>query len=155
MRMEKRGLEKRSRHVASPATTLVAISIAVILTIFYLGCATTGDLAADSTDDPASDRVGDDTTTDERVEIDTIPEPLFTITGVVLQVQRVAPRTVIILPPASFISDYLRDEPFTLPHRPREPLQANRFLLRFNLNTTSAPPFVAERDRFLYPDLYD
>lgn len=84
-----------------------------------------------------------------------IRDPLLSITGVAFHISRISPHTVIILPQTSFITTYLRDEPFTTTTFPEKGLPANRFRFRFEVNTTPVPPFVLDRDRYLYPELYD
>jgi hypothetical protein len=82
------------------------------------------------------------------------PDPLLTINAIVLVIHRTAADTVIILPPSSFISDYLRDEPGAVSVLTPRPERTSRILFRFNLDTSGVPPFVSEPDRYRYPELY-
>ena len=80
---------------------------------------------------------------------------MVNITGVVLHFSRLTPDTMIILPQASIITEYLRNEPFTTRGYPTEGVRANKFHFSLQVNTTAAPPFALDRDRYLYPELYE
>ena len=121
-----------------------------VLSILLGSCATRPEPQPGSADTP----MPENPETVEEFEDEEDRERLITITGVVLGVRRTSPPTVIILPPASFITDYLRDEPFTLPAYPQGGLRGDRFQFQFHLNTTDTPPFVLDRDRYIYPELY-
>lgn len=123
--------------------------IILVLAMTGSGCATVGSRRT------APEGVQDTAEVPEEERDRTSGDPLFSITGVVLHISRISPDTVIILPQTSFIRDYLRDEPFTATVPPAEGLPSNRFRFRFQVNTTAVPPFVLDRDRYLYPDLYD
>lgn len=82
-------------------------------------------------------------------------DPLIAINSVTLQLQWISPATVILLPTQSLITDVLRDEPGTIVGVDDTEFRSGRIRLLFNLNTTAAPPFVMERDRYLYPELYE
>lgn len=115
-----------------------------------VGCTTTSPPA------PASEGAPEISSALEEEERDQeIRDPLLSITGVAFHISRISPHTVIILPQTSFITTYLRDEPFTTTTFPEKGLPANRFRFRFEVNTTPVPPFVLDRDRYLYPELYD
>lgn len=130
---------------------LLPLVVALFL-FFSTSCVTpVGDTARDPSRDTASPESPDFVDDNEREN----QEPLFAITGVLFHVSRLSPATAIILPPHSAIGDYMRNEPMALRSYPEAGLPADRFRLRLHLNTTEVPPFVLDRDRYLYPELYD
>lgn len=82
-------------------------------------------------------------------------EPLVTINAIVLVFHLTAAETVIVLPPSSFISDYLRDEPGAVSTLASRPERTSRLFFRFNVDTSGVPPFVSDPDRYRYPELYE
>lgn len=128
------------------------IAIILVLAIILAGCASLPDRGTtEPVAEPGEPDPGDRGDTDTPIERD----PLFTVTGIVLQIQRTAPETVIILPPTSFITEYLRNEPAAVRAYPVIPPRRNRIRFQFNVNTSNVPPFSLDQDRHRYPELYD
>ncbi|MFO8042370.1 MAG: hypothetical protein R6U25_04140 [Alkalispirochaeta sp.] len=102
---------------------------------------------SESPRDPARDHFFD---TPEDSVMDT---PWFTVSSVILQVQRTQPETVIVVPADSNMRRYLSLNPLT--ETPRTTIPGNRFLFNLGIMTDGVPPFTSDPDRYQYPELYE
>lgn len=79
--------------------------------------------------------------------------PWFTVSSVILQVQRTQPETVLVVPADSNMRRYLSLSPLT--DTPRTTIPGNRFLFNLGIMTDGVPPFTTDPDRYRYPGLYE
>ncbi|MFW5693610.1 MAG: hypothetical protein ACOCYB_00470 [Alkalispirochaeta sp.] len=88
--------------------------------------------------------------TPENTVMDT---PWFSVSSVVLQIQRTQPETVIAVPRDRETQRVLALWPGSEPSDTLIP--GNRFLFNLGIMTDGIPPFTDDPDRYRYPDLYE
>lgn len=88
--------------------------------------------------------------TPENTVMDT---PWFTVSSVILQVQRTQPETLIVVPADSKVRRFLGLSPF--PDTSTTTIPGNRFLFNLGIMTDGVPAFTPDPDRYRYPDLYE
>lgn len=131
--------------------------LAVIITFLLTACVSltggTGSTAADGggstrpTEEPRRDHFFD---TPEHTVMDT---PWFTVSSVILEIQRTQPETVIVVPADSQMRRYLALSRFS--DTPTTTIPGNRFLFSLGIMTDGVPAFAPDPDRYRYPDLYE
>ncbi|WP_143559220.1 hypothetical protein [Alkalispirochaeta americana] len=131
------------RHI-----TGIAPAFALALIILLGSCTTPGG-AADQ-----ESRQG--VLPDEDVTLDEDdPEPLLTITAIILELHWTTPRTQLILDHSPLLKRVFAGDPQVVSFADRDPRRSTRLVFRFHVNTTAAPPFVSDPDRFINPQLYE
>jgi hypothetical protein len=78
--------------------------------------------------------------------------PWFTVSSVILQIQRTQPDTVIVLPADPRARRYL--DPGLMTETPTTVIPGNRFLFSLGVMTDGVPAFAANPDRYRNPELY-
>ncbi|MEX2445320.1 MAG: hypothetical protein WD492_17105 [Alkalispirochaeta sp.] len=138
-------------HRKRRSRALVLLTLLLILSL--TGCVSLiGGTAAEpepsrNRQDPAREYLFE---TPEHTVMDT---PWFTVSSVVLRVQRTQPETVIVVPPDSDMRRYLALSQYA--RTPTTTIPGNRFLFNLGVLTDGVPPFASDPDRYRYPDLYE
>lgn len=133
---------------------LILFSLVVSLT----GCLTRGigtpSNSPGATDEPGSSVADQEQARDyifdtpEHAVIDT---PWFTVSSVILKVQRTQPETVVMAPADSRTRRFLALRPDSV--YPTTTIPGNRFLFHLGFITDDAPPFTEDPERYRYPEL--
>ncbi|MFW5827668.1 MAG: hypothetical protein ACOCU4_06235 [Alkalispirochaeta sp.] len=85
---------------------------------------------------------------------DTVVEtPWFTVSSIILQVQRTQPETVIVAPPDSRSQRILALRPGSV--YPTTTIPGNRFLFHLGIITDDAPPFTTTPERLRQSEPYE
>ena len=150
----------RMKTLNSAAILLGMLPILVFVAVSLTGCLTRGGVApSDSvgaTDEPGSSVADQEQARDyifDTPEETVIDTPWFTVSSVVLKVQRTQPETVIVTPLDSRTQRFLALRPDSI--HPTTTIPGNRFLFHLGIITDGAPPFAADPDRYRYPELYE
>lgn len=135
------------RHVRGVIVVLIALSFTACVSLTGGTSSTTdeGRVSPQTTEDPRRDHFFD---TPENTVMDT---PWFTVSSVILEVQRTQPETVIVVPADSQMRRYLSLSPFA--DTPTTTIPGNRFLFSLGIMTDGVPAFAPDPDRYRYPEL--
>lgn len=145
------------RSVRIPRTLLPLL---IFLMLSLTGCLTRGSGADSSTtgaaDEPGS-TVADQAPTRNYIfdtpEHSVVETPWFTVSSVILQVQRTQPETIIVIPPDSRTQRFLALRPGSI--HPTTTIPGNRFLFNLGIITDGDTPFTPAREQSRYPERYE
>lgn len=139
--------------LASAPGRFLSPGLALALILMILGISLGGCVTPGSGGDGESRR--QEPPEEDLLQDDTDPEPLLTITSIIVELHWTTPRTQLILDRSPLLERVFAGDPRVVSFADRDPRRSTRLVFRFHVNTTAAPPFVAEPDRYINPQLYE